>query len=132
MLAIIIHSGIFQLKTDTEMDMETETDMERKRKRTWKRKRKLTIHRHGNGHGHGHEHRHGTEELSLCSSYGTIVPVAPYGLPLKYHGTIFNGAIYVLVVPLHYENSDMRTLKNLYCCWNSSPNGVLAELAISV
>ncbi len=27
-----------------------------------------------------------------------IVPIAPYGMPLKYHSTISNGAIYVLVV----------------------------------
>jgi hypothetical protein len=29
--------------------------------------------------------------------------LAPYGLPLKYHG-----AIYILEAPLHYENNDMQ------------------------
>ncbi len=27
--------------------------------------------------------------------YGTIVPIALYGMPLKYHGAISNGAIYL-------------------------------------
>ncbi len=31
----------------------------------------------------------------LSISYGAIVPVAPYGMPLKYHGAISNGAIYL-------------------------------------
>jgi hypothetical protein len=28
-------------------------------------------------------------------SYGAIVPIAPYELPLKYHGAISNDAIYL-------------------------------------
>ncbi len=75
--------------------METETD--------WKRK--LTI--HGNGHGHGNRHGNGIGELLLSISYGTIVPIAPYGMPLKYHGAISNGAIYLLA-PLHNGNDDMK------------------------
>jgi hypothetical protein len=83
-----------------------------------------------NGHGHGHGH--GIGELLLSISYGAIVPIVPYGMPLKYHGTISNSAIYVLVVPLHNENNDMKILKNSYRCWNIFPIDVLAELEISV
>ncbi len=66
-----------------------------KRKRTWKwkRKRKLTIHRHGHGHRCGHGHV--IWKLLLSCSYGAIVPIAPYGMPLKYHGAISNGAKYL-------------------------------------
>jgi hypothetical protein len=46
---------------------------------------------HGNGNGHGH----GIGKLLLSISYGAIVPIAPYGMPLKYHGAISNGAIYL-------------------------------------
>jgi hypothetical protein len=77
-----------------------------KQKRTWKRKRKLPIHEHGHGHGNGHGH--GISELLLSISYSAIVPIAPYGIPLKYHGAIS------------------------YRCWNNFPNDVLAELEISV
>jgi hypothetical protein len=66
---------------EMETDMETETDM----------KRKLTIH----GHGHRHGHRHGIWKLLLSISYGAIVPIGPYGMPLEYHGAISNGAIYL-------------------------------------
>ncbi len=31
----------------------------------------------------------------LSISYGAVVPIAPYGMPLKYHGAISNGAIYL-------------------------------------
>ncbi len=67
------------------MDMETETDMEKEQK--------LTM--HGHGHGHRHGHGHGISELWLSISCGAIVPIAPYGMPLKYHGAISNGAIYL-------------------------------------
>jgi hypothetical protein len=53
-------------------------------------------------------------------------------MPLEYHGTISNSAIYVLVAPLHNENNDMKILKNSNRCWNIFPNDVLAELEISV
>jgi hypothetical protein len=76
---------------ETETDIETETDMGRKR--TWKRKRNLTI--HGYGHGHGHEYVHGIGKLLLSISYSAIVPMAPYGMPLKYHSAISNGSIYL-------------------------------------
>jgi hypothetical protein len=33
---------------------------------------------------------------------------------------------YILVAPLHYENNDMKILKNSYRCWNSFPKDVLA------
>jgi hypothetical protein len=61
--AINIHSAIFKIETAR------------------KRKRKLTI--HGHGHGHGHRHGHGIGEHLLSISYGAIVPIAPYGMPLK-------------------------------------------------
>jgi hypothetical protein len=63
--------------------METEMETER----TWKRKRKQTIHGHGRGHGHG------IGKLLLNISYGAIVPIAPYGMPRKYHSAIFTDAI---------------------------------------
>ncbi len=68
---------------EMETDMETETDM----------KRKLTI--HGHGHGHRHGHGHGIWKLLLSISYRATVPIAPYGMPLKYHGAISNFAIYL-------------------------------------
>jgi hypothetical protein len=79
------------------MDMETETD--RKRKWTLKRKWKLTIHGHG----------HGIGELLLSISYGAIVPIARYGMPLKSRRN-FQWR-YILVAPLHNENNDMKILK---------------------
>jgi hypothetical protein len=36
----------------------------------------------------------GIWELLLSISYGAIVPIAPDGTLLKYHGAISNGAIY--------------------------------------
>jgi hypothetical protein len=39
---------------------------------------------------------------------------------------------YILVAFLQNENNYMKILKNSYCCWNSFPNYVLAELEISV
>jgi hypothetical protein len=56
--------------------------MQRKHMET---KWKLTI--HGNGHGHGNRHGHGIGDF--------FVPIAPYGMPLKYHGAISNGAIFL-------------------------------------
>ncbi len=50
----------------TDMDMATDTDIE-------------------NGIG----------TLLLSISYGAIVPIAPYGMPLKYHCAISNGVIYL-------------------------------------
>jgi hypothetical protein len=41
------------------------------------------------GRGHGH----GIGELLLSISYGAIVPIAPFGMPWKYHSAISNGAI---------------------------------------
>jgi hypothetical protein len=85
MSAINIHSAIIKLiqhgnrhKKETDMEKEMETD---------------NIHEHGHGHGNGHGH--GISELLLSMSYGAIVPIAPYGIPLKYHAAISNGAIYL-------------------------------------
>jgi hypothetical protein len=63
------------------MDMETETDMETE----MDSEKEMDI------GGHGHR----IWELLLSISYGAIVPIAPYGMSLKYHVAIFNGAIYL-------------------------------------
>jgi hypothetical protein len=67
------------------MDMEAETDMETEKEntRTW------TWTWGGDAVGPG------IWELLLSISYGAIVPIAPNGTLLKYHGAISNGAIYV-------------------------------------
>jgi hypothetical protein len=39
---------------------------------------------------------------------------------------------FILVAPFHYENNDMKILKNSHRSWNSFPNDVLAEFKISV
>jgi hypothetical protein len=65
------------METETKMEMETETD------------------KHGHGQRHGHGPGHGISKLLLSISYGAIVPIAPYGMPLKYHGAISIGAIYL-------------------------------------
>jgi hypothetical protein len=71
------------MKTTTvmekETDMETETD--NTQTHTWT----------------------GIVQLLLNIQYGTIVPIAPYGSPLTYHGTISNSTIYILLVPFHDE-----------------------------
>ncbi len=70
-----------ETETDMETDMETETENDKTWTWTWPR----TWTRHGQG----------ISELLLSISYGAIVPIAPYGMPLKYHGAIPNGAIYL-------------------------------------
>jgi hypothetical protein len=61
--------------------MEMETDMETETEWAWT----WTYTRHG----------HGIWELLLSISYGANVPIALYGMPLKYHSAISNGAIYL-------------------------------------
>jgi hypothetical protein len=63
------------MEIETDMETETETD--------------------NNGHGHVHGHRHGIGQHLLSISYGAIVPIAPYEMPLKEHGAISNDAIYL-------------------------------------
>jgi hypothetical protein len=107
MSAMNIHSTI-KLK-QTRKWMETKTDMETETETyniwTWTRTRTW----------------HGIRELLLSITYGAIVPIGPYGSLHNFQ------CRYILVAPLHYGNND-----NSYCCWNSSPNDVLAKVEISV
>jgi hypothetical protein len=63
------------------MDMETETNMEMETDNTWKWTWPRTL----------------TWNWRIFAKYfiRAIVPIAPYGMPLKYHGVISNGDIYL-------------------------------------